>query len=140
MNQDKKGSKLERWSIHETTMENSLLIRHERIRLQHVTKVMPSTASTTTILSNAQSGPILSPPVRMQGQPVTPRPVGASSFRPYVTWFTMPMSGRKQPYGMPTSMMANLHNSASPFTDPTTTIISPLQGSGLEVNNLGQTT
>lgn len=54
--------------------------------------------------------------------------------------FTMIMNVRKQPYGMPTSMMANLHNSMSTFTDPMATIISPLQWPGPAVNNLGQST
>lgn len=58
----------------------------------------------------------------------------------YVTGFTMQMSGCEQPYGMLTSTMANLHNSTSTFTGPMATIISPLQGSGSAVNNLGRST
>lgn len=52
----------------------------------------------------------------------------------------MPMDGREQPYGMPTSMMASLHNSASTFVGPTVTMYSLLQGSGSTVNNLVRTT
>lgn len=101
---------------------------------------MPSTASTTIIPSSAQIEPVLSSLVRTHGQPVTPRPVGASSFRPYMTGFTIPMNGHEQPYGMPTSTMTNLHNSTSTFIDPMTTIILPLQGSGSIVDNLGRST
>lgn len=31
--------------------------------------------------------------------------------------FTLPLSGREQPYGMPTAMMASLHLSASMYAD-----------------------
>lgn len=115
-----------------STRENTVVV--------NVTEAMPSTVSTTTIPSSAQSGPVLSSPMRTQGKPVTPRPVGPNSFRSYVTRFTMPMSGREQPYGMPTSTMENLHNSTSTFTYPMATIISPLQESGSAVNNLGRST
>lgn len=95
------------------------------------------TASTTAIPSNTLSGPILSP-VRTQVQSVTPRPVGSIVSRPYVLGFTMPMNGRKQPNGMPTFMMATLHNNVSTFVEPVANTFSPLQGLGSAVNNLGQ--
>ena len=109
----------------------------ENMAITNMTEAMPSTVSTTTIPSSVQSGPIISSPVRTQGKPVTPRPVGTSSFKPYVAGLTMPMNDREQPYGMPTSTMANLHNSTSTFTDPMANIISPLQGLGSAINNLG---
>lgn len=59
-----------------------------------VSEAIPSTASMTTIPSSTHGGPILSP-VRMQGQPVIPPPVGSCAFRPYVTGFTMPLNGRE---------------------------------------------
>lgn len=105
-----------------------------------MTEAMPSTTSTTIIPPSAQNRSLSSSPVRMQGKSVSPRPVGTSSFSPYVTGFTMPTNDREQPYGMPTSTMEILHNRTSTFTDPRETIISPLQRSGLAVNNLGRST
>lgn len=90
----------------------------------YVFEAIASTASTTTISSSTQSGPILSP-VRMQGQPVTP-PVGTNAFKPYVYGFTMSLNGREHPYGMPISMMENLHNATSTFVDPLMDMFLPL--------------
>jgi hypothetical protein len=59
----------------------------------------------------------------------TPPPVGNTS-RPFVTNFTMPLPGREQPFGMPTSVMANLHNSPVVYSDSMANMSSPLQGSG----------
>lgn len=50
----------------------------------------------------------------------------------------MPINGCEQPFGMPTAMMANLHNSSSTYADPLVNASSPLQGYGFGVNNLGQ--
>lgn len=111
------------WSTGETTAITS------------VSRAIPSTTSMTTIPSSTHSGLILSP-VRMQGQPVTPPPVGTGAFRPYVTGFTMPLSGREHLYGMPTLMMENLHNATTTFADPLVNMFSPLQGSGSAVNNM----
>lgn len=94
-----------------------------------VSEANPSTASTTAIPSNTHNGSILSP-VRTRGQQVTPPPVGYSAFRPYVTGFTKHLNSREQPYGMPTSMMANLHNATSMLADPLVSMFYPLQGYG----------
>ena len=50
------------------------------------------------------------------------------------------VNGREHPYGMSTSVMASLHNSASTFNDPLVSTFSPLQGSGSGINNLGRNT
>lgn len=99
-------------------------------------EVIPSTTSTTIIPSSTHSGPILSP-VRTQGQPVTPYPVGTNAFRPYVSGFTMHLNDCEQPYGMPTSTMENLQNATSTLADPLMNIFSPLQGYESVVNNVG---
>lgn len=104
-----------------------------------VTEAILLTMSTTIIPSSTQSGPILSL-VITQSQLVTPRPIMSSTFRLYVHGFTMPMDGCEHPYGMPTSVMMSLHNSASTFVGPTVTMYSLLQGSGSAVNNPGRTT
>lgn len=100
-------------------------------------EAIPSTMSTTTTLSNAYIGPILSP-VRMQGQQMILILVGSSAFRLYATGFTMPLNGREQPYGMPSSMTKNLHNTTTTFVGPMVNTFSPVQGSGSAVHNLGQ--
>lgn len=102
-----------------------------------VSEAIISTTSTTIIPSNTHSGPVLSP-VRMQGQQVTPHLVVSSAFRPYVIGFMMPLNGHKQSYGMPTSMMANLHNITSTPTDLVVNTFSHMQGSESAVNNMGQ--
>lgn len=99
-------------------------------------EAISSMVSTTTTMSNTHIGPILSS-VRMQGQQMTPPPVGSSAFRSYATGFTIPLNGREQPYGMPTSMMENLHNTTTSFDDPLVITFSPLQGFGFVVHNMG---
>lgn len=47
-------------------------------------------------------------------------------FRPFFTSLTMPMSGCEQPYGMLTSMMANLHINPLIFPDNVTNAYSPI--------------
>lgn len=83
----------------------------------------------------AHSGPILSyvgpqdPPVNPLGMKdplVTPPPRGNQFFRPYVSGFSMPVNGREQPFGMPTSMMVNSHNSTSIYAEPLANASSPL--------------
>lgn len=48
----------------------------------------------------------------------------------------MPLNGREQPYGMPTSMMASLHNTSSTFAELVVNATSPLQGFGSDINNM----
>ncbi|XP_058742110.1 uncharacterized protein LOC131614557 [Vicia villosa] len=104
----------------------------------NVLEALPFTASMTTIPSNAQSGPILSP-ARTQGHPLTLRQVRIRNFRPpYMPRFTMPQNRRDQSYGMPTFMMKNLHNTVSTFVEPVATMFLPEQGSGSATNNLGR--
>lgn len=100
-------------------------------------KANPSTVSTTTSSSNTHIGPILSP-VTMHGQQMVPPPVRSSAYRPYATGFMMPLNGREQPYGMPTSMMANLHNTTTVFADLVVSTFSLIQGSGSAVDNMGR--
>lgn len=102
-----------------------------------VSEEIPSTTSKMDISLSTHDGPILSP-VRTHGQQVTPPPVGSSVFRPYVTGFMMPLNCRRQPYGIPTSMMANFHNTMLILDDLLANMLSPLQGYGSVVNNTGR--
>lgn len=77
-------------------------------------------------------------PLGMKGPPETPPPRENQFFRPYMTGFSMHLNVCEQPFGMPTSMMENLHNSTSMYIDPLVNASSPLQGSGSIVNNLGR--
>lgn len=63
----------------------------------------------------------------------------ATDFRPFATSFTMLMMGREQPYGMPTSMMENLHTHPSKFADNAANAYSPLLASRLAIGNPGRT-
>lgn len=84
------------------------------------TEPIPSIVNTTAISSTMvtpsimQEG-IVSPPSVTQSHPVTLRHIMAIEFRPFTTGFAMPMSGRQQPYGMPTSVMASLYTNPSNF-------------------------
>lgn len=49
----------------------------------------------------------------------------------------MSLNGREQPYGMPSSMMTNLHNTTTAFDDLMVNTFSPMQGSGFVVHNMG---
>lgn len=118
-------------------MENPPNNNGETTAAISLSKAIPSTASTTAIQSNFHSGPILSL-VRKQGQQVTPPLVGFRAFRPYVVGFTMPLNSHKQPYCMPTPMMANLHNVTSTLVDPVVNMFSPVQGSRSPLNNMGR--
>lgn len=62
--------------------------------------------------------------------------MGNNSFRSYVLGFSMPLNGRKHPYGMPTSTMTSLHNTTSTFTKHVGNTPLPLQGSNLAINNM----
>ena len=93
-----------------------------------VSEAVPSSAGSIPAVSMSQNAPSSS--FRAQQMPVgTPPPVGNTS-RPFVTNFTMPLPGREQPFGMPTSVMANLHNSPVVYSDSMANMSSPLQGSG----------
>lgn len=109
----------------------------ETMVVTFVYEATPSTSSMKDIPSSIHNRLILSP-MSMQGQPVTPPSVGTGSFRPYVTGFTMPLNGREQLYGMPTSMIENLHNATSTFVDPLVNMFYPLQGSRPAVNNMSR--
>lgn len=75
--------------------------------------------------SIAHTGPILNF-IGPMGPSQTPPPIGTSVFRPFMPpGFSMSLSGRDQPYGMPTSMMANLQSSPLVFSEPM--MASPLQ-------------
>lgn len=50
----------------------------------------------------------------------------------------MPLNGREQPYGMPTSMMVSLHNTTTAFADLVVNIFPPMKGSESAVNNMGR--
>ena len=52
--------------------------------------------------------------------------------------FSIPFSGREQPYGMPTSVMANLQNVGSTFSEPAANINSPIQRSGINTGRANQ--
>lgn len=57
--------------------------------------------------------------------------------------FTLPISGRIQPYGMPIAMMASMHPSASTYVDNAIIIVSPINPyleSGSSVHNNGRMT
>jgi hypothetical protein len=110
-------------------------------------ELVPSTANSTPVRSRAHSGPILSyagpqvPPsntLGIQGPPRIPPPRGNQIFRPYVSGFSVPSNGREQPFGMPTAMMANLHNSTLTYANPIENISSSLLGYGSGINNLGR--
>lgn len=90
-----------------------------------LTEAIASTTNTKTIPSTAQSGVIFSPSIA-QSHYVTPRPTVASDFRPYMSSFIMPMTGREQPYGLPRSVMASLPTNASIFVGNAVITYSPL--------------
>ena len=87
------------------------------------TTVMPSTTMTSTI---PPEGTIVTP--IPQSHPATPGPFMATDSRPFATSFTMPTPGREQPFGMPTTFMANLQNNPSTFGDNTASMFSPFMG------------
>lgn len=94
---------------------------------------VPSMASSMPTHSIVHTEPILTY-IGPRGPPNTPPPIGNVPNRPLVPpGFSMPFGGREQPYGMPTSVMASLHNAASTFSEPRVNITSPLQGSGFGV-------
>lgn len=94
----------------------------------------PFMASSMSTHSIAHTEPILTC-IGSRGPPNTPPPIGNVPNRPLVPpGFSIPFGGREQPYGMPISVMASLHNAASTLTEPVVNITSPLQGSGSGVN------
>ena len=99
-----------------------------------VSEAIPSMSSSMPTHSITHSEPILNY-VGPRGPPHTPPPIGTSTFRQVPPpGFSMPYSGREQPYGMPTSVMASLHNASSAFSEPVVNVTSPLQGSGSGIN------
>lgn len=82
---------------------------------------------------------IVFPPLIIQSQPMNPRSIMATNFRPFATSFTKRMFGRVQPNGMQTSMMANLHTGPSTFTDNITSAYSLLLALRSAIGNLGWT-
>lgn len=66
---------------------------------------------------------------------MTPRPFMVSDFRPFATNFTMHMSGREQPYGMPMTIMASLCNNPTTFVDNVANVYSPIMASGSTISN-----
>lgn len=57
--------------------------------------------------------------------------------------FTLPLSGRETPYGIPTAMMASLHPNASTYIENAIAIashINPYLASSSVVNNFGRIT
>lgn len=101
------------WLTHQITMERNLSDdrgKHDRNDCDRSDTIDDEYADNT--IKYPKNGPILSPMIT-QSQPVTPRLVVSSSFRHYMLEFTMHMNGYEHPYGMPTSVMASLHNSAS---------------------------
>ncbi|XP_050889314.1 uncharacterized protein LOC127094533 [Lathyrus oleraceus] len=100
--------------------------------LATVSEPIASMASSMPTNSIAHTGPILNF-IRPRGPPQTPPPIGTSMFTPFMPpRFSMPSSGRDQPYGIPTSMMANLQSALPVFSEPVMT--SPLQGPGSGAN------
>lgn len=68
---------------------------------------------------------------------MTHRPIKAMNFRHFATSFTMYMLGREQPYGMPTSMMENLHMNPSTFANNVANSYSSPLASGSIIGNPG---
>lgn len=98
-------------------------------------ELVPSTANSTPVRSKAHNGSVMSyvgsqgPPVDSlgtQGPPWTPPPKGNQLFRPYVSGFSMLVNDREQPFGMPTAIMKNLHNSTSTYAYPLVNASLPL--------------
>ena len=90
-----------------------------------VSEAIPSMSSSMPTHSITHSEPILNY-VGPRGPPHTPPPIGTSTFRQVPPpGFSIPYSGRDQPYGMPTSVMASLHNASSTFSEPVVNVTSP---------------
>lgn len=70
---------------------------------------------------------------------MSPRPIMATEARTFVTNFIMPMLGRDQPYGMPTSMMAKLHTNSATFANNVANTYSPISAYGSTIGNQGRT-
>lgn len=99
----------------------------------HASEIVSSMVSLMPTHSISHSEPILTY-VGPRGPPHTPSPIRDIPNRQLVPpGFSIPFSRRQHPYGMPTSMMANLHNVGSIFSEPAANINSPIQGSGINV-------
>lgn len=74
----------------------------------HASEIVSSMVSSMPTHSISHSKPIMTY-VGPRGAPYTPSPIRDIPNRPLVPpGFSIPFGGREQPYGMPTSMMANL--------------------------------
>lgn len=101
----------------------------------HVSETIPSMESSIPTHLISHTEPILTY-IGPRGPPHTPPPIGNIPNRPLVPpGFSIPVGGREQLYGMPTSVMASLHNAGSTFLEPVVNINSPIQGCGV---NMGQ--
>jgi hypothetical protein len=104
----------------------------------HASEIVSSMVCLILMHSISHSEPILTY-VGPRGPPHTPSPIRDILSRLLVPpGFSISFSGREQTYGMPTSMMANLQNVGSTFSEPTTNINSPVQGSGINVGRTNQ--
>lgn len=107
-------------------------------------KPIPSIASTTTMPSTKVT------PLTMQEGMIFPLQsprvtqwlvdqLWRHKYRPFAMGFRMPILGREQPYGIPTSMMESLHINPSTFTNNTSNTYSQILAFGSVIGNHGRT-